>query len=266
MGKGFGTIVITISILVLGGCTDKKEEALDKVQAAAYNSRSIQNAVFTVETITENDAEKFEQQVEGAFIKIGEEDYDIHYKNYGGEEGTMAISEFAVIDGKEYSRILMDGDVEPEWFSQPEQTNSKNSYITVFFENKLTAADIEKVDINEINGQTQYEFLLSKDYNERLKTENIQAVEDSIGVMNEQDMDDETIAGMEEQLQINQNTDYKEQRVTYLVNDENFLITVDHQVFIVPPDGQSFSLKNTSAITDYHLSDISQLIPVIEKK
>lgn len=266
MGKGFGIVFSVMAILVLGGCADNNEEALEKVQAAAYNSQSIQNAVFSVETITENEAEKVEQQVEGGFIKTGEEEYDIYYKSYSGEEGTSAISEFAVIDGKEYSRVLVDSEVESDWFSQPEQTDTKNNYITVFFENEWTTADIKKVDVSETNGHTQYEFLMSEAYNERIKAENVRAVEESIDFMIEKGMDNKTIDMMEEQLEINQNTDFQEQRVTYLVNEEDFLITADYQSSIIPPDGQAISFRNISAITDYHLSDISQLIPVIENE
>ncbi|MBM6614392.1 hypothetical protein JTF06_05760 [Desemzia sp. RIT804] len=242
----------------------KKEEALEKVQAAAHNSQSILNATFLIETITENDTEQVKQQVKGGFIKNGEDDYDLHYKTYGGDEGINVISEYAVIDGEEYDRILFDGEAESEWFQHPEPSDLNFSYLTVFFENSLTVSDIEKVEVSETTEYKQYTFVMSETYNERLKSENVKAVADSIEFMTENDMDAEIIDKMEEQLQINQNTNFQQQQVIYQVNEEDFLINVNYHSTIVPPDGQIFSLTNTSSITDYHLSDISQLIPIIE--
>lgn len=256
------TIFVLSSMLVLSGCdgSTSTTSVVESIGNAAQKNAELDNARFETLFSMDSDAEPLDQSSEGAFVKKAESDYEWYQKT--SFDGTNA-TEAAQIGGKQYQKISVPGQAETQWVEVSSTGFALQELLRALFENEIVEAEIAESQVEETGGSKGYTLTMNDAYAERIKAENVEAIQQNIDELKQNDEEALVIEEMETQLQEIEETNYQDVTITYEINEEDFLTVVHYESTVVPPDGESYTLITSFSLTEYNLSDTEDLLPQI---
>ena len=256
------TIFFLSSMLVLSGCggSTSTTSVVESIGNAAQKNAELDNARFETLFSMDSDAEPLDQSSEGAFVKKAESDYEWYQKT--SFDGTNT-TEIAQIDGKQYHKISVPGQAETQWVEVSSTGFALQDLLRSLFENELVEADIAESQVEEQGDSKEYTLTMSDAYAERIKAENVEAIQQNIDELKQNNEEALVIEGMETQLQEIEETNYQDVTITYEINEAGFLTAAHYESTVVPPTGESYTMVSSFSLTEYNLSDTGDLLPQI---
>lgn len=108
------TMALFSSILILSGCGGSTSTSIivESIGNAAQKNAELDNARFETIFSMDSEAEPFDQNSEGAFVKTAESDYEWYQKTSLDGATTMEVAQ---IGGKQYQKISVPGQAETQW-------------------------------------------------------------------------------------------------------------------------------------------------------
>jgi hypothetical protein len=199
------TLFFLSSLLVLGGCdgSTSTTSVVESIGNAAQKNAELDNARFEMLLYMEGAAEPLDQSSVGTFVKKAESDYD-WYQNTSFEEANT--TEIAQIGGKQYQKISVPGQAETQWVEVPSTGFALQDLLRSLFENDLVEADIAESQVEDNGSSKEYTLTMSDTYAERIKAENVEAIQQNIDALKQNNEEAMVIEGMETYLQAIQKT------------------------------------------------------------
>ncbi|HEX5351612.1 MAG TPA: hypothetical protein VFW58_08295 [Trichococcus sp.] len=256
------TIFFLSSLLVLIGCGGftSTTSVVESIGNAAQKNAELDNARFETFYSMEGAAEPLDQSSEGAFVKKAESDYEWYQKtSFAGANTT----EIAQIGGKQYQKISVPGQSETQWVEVSSTGFALQELLRSLFENEIVEAEIAESQVEETGGGTEYTLTMNDAYAERIKAKNVEAIQQNIDELKQNDEEALVIEGIEAHLQEIEETDYQDVTITYEINEEDFLTAVHYESTVVPPTGESYTMVSSFSLTEYNLDDTGDLLPQI---
>ena len=256
------TIFFLSSLLVLSGCggSTSTTSVVESIGNAAQKNAELDNARFETRYFMDSDAEPFDQSSEGAFVKNAESDYEWYQKTSFDETNT---TEIAQIGGKQYQKISVPGQSETQWVEVSSTGFALQELLRSLFENEIVEAEIAESQVEETGGRKEYTLTMNDAYAERIKAKNVEAIQQNIDELKQNDEEALVIEGIEAHLQEIEETDYQDVTITYEINEEGFLTAVHYESTVVPPAGESYTMVSSFSLTEYNLDDTGDLLPQI---
>lgn len=256
------TLFFLSSLLVLSGCdgstsTMSVEESIGN---AAQKNAELENARFETLLSMEGAAEPLDQSSEGAFVKNAESDYGWYQKTSFAGANTKEIAQ---IGGKQYQKISVPGQTETQWVEVSSTDFALQDLLKSLFENDLVEADIAESQVDDNGSSRKYTLTMSDTYAERIKAENVEAIQQNIDQLKQNNEEALVIEGIETRLKEIEDTNYQGVTITYEINEEGFLTAVHYESTVVPPTGDPYTLVTSFSLTEYNLGDTGDLLPQI---
>ena len=256
------TIFFLSSLLLLSGCggSTSTTSVVESIGNAAQKNAELDNARFETIFSMDSDAEPLDQSTEGAFVKKAESDYEWYQKTSFDETNT---TETAQIGGKQYQKISVPGQSETQWVEVSTTGFALQDLLRALFENEIVEADIAESQVEETGGRKEYTLTMNDAYVERIKAENVEAIQQNIDELKQNGEEATVIEEMEPRLQEIEETNYQGVTITYEINEEDFLTAVHYESTVVPPSGEPYTLISSFSLAEYNLSDTGDLLPQI---
>ena len=256
------TLFFLSSLLVLSGCggSTSTTSVVESIGNAVQKNAELDNARFETRYSMDSDAEPFDQSSEGAFVKNAESDYEWYQKtSFEGANTT----EIAQIGGKQYQKISVPGQAETQWVEVSSTGFALQELLRSLFENEIVEAEIAESQVEETGGRKEYTLTMNDAYAERIKAENVEAIQQNIDELKQNDEEALVIEGIETRLQEIEETNYQDVTITYEINEEDFLTAAHYESTVVPPTGEPYTLVTSFSLTEYNLDDTGDLLPQI---
>lgn len=246
----------------MSGCDSSTSttSVVESIGNAAQKNAELDNARFETLLSMEGAVEPLDQSSEGAFVKKAGSDYDWYQKtSFAGAN----ITEAAQIGGKQYQKIRVPGQTETQWVEVSSSGFALQELLRSLFENDLTEADIAESQVEDNGSSKEYTLTMSDTYAERIKAENVEAIQQNIDQLKQNNEEALVTEGIETRLKEMEDTNYQGVTITYEINEENFLTAVHYESTVVPPTGDPYTLVTSFSLTEYNLSDTGDLLPQI---
>jgi HD superfamily phosphohydrolase len=193
-------------------------------------------------------------------VKKADSDYEWYQKtSFEGENTT----EIAQIGGKQYQKISVPGQSETQWVEASSTGFAVQDLLRTLFENEIVEADIADSKVEDKEGGKEYTLTMNDAYAERIKSRNVEELQQSIDELKQDNEESQVIEGIETLLKEIEETNYQGVTITYEINEEGFLTAVHSESTVVPPAGESYTMVSSSSLTEYNLSDTGDLLPQI---
>ncbi|MDB6354486.1 hypothetical protein PH235_13055 [Trichococcus sp. K1Tr] len=256
------TLFFLSSMMVLSGCggSISTTSVVESIENAAQKNAELDNARFETRYSMDSDAEPFDQSSEGVFVKTAESDYDWYQKT--SFDGTNA-TEAAQIDGKQYQKISVPGQAETQWVGVYSTGFALQDLLRSLFENEIVEADIAESQVEDEGISEEYTLTMSDAYAERIKEENVEAIQQNSDELKQNDEEALVIEEIETRLQEIKETNYQDVIITYEINEEGFLTAAHYESTVVPPTGEPYTVVTSFSLTEYNLDDTGDLLPQI---
>lgn len=249
------------SLLLLGACTSSQPnlDTIKTIEDATEKNESIENARFkTIKSIV-IESEESHQESEGAFIKNS----DWYHKTtiQTGEDSNT--TEMVEIDGNHYQKNTINQTNSTGWLELPNSGETIKNYVSSLFENDLVASEIADTQVTEKESTTHYKLTLNKEYSDRVKNGNLEALKLTIEESKQNDTDDLIVQSLENQLKYIEETNYKDSSITYGISPSGYLTSVSFELTVSPPDEAPFTLVSSHQLIDYNSKSTEGFIPEI---
>lgn len=259
-------IALGSSLLLLGACASSQPnlDTMKTIENATKKNESIENARFKTITSTESESEESHQESEGAFIKNSDTISDWYYKTTiqtGEDSNTTELTE---IDGNRFQKSTINQTNSLGWLELPKSGESVKDYISTLFKNDLIASEIADTQVTEKEAITQYKLTLNKEYSDRVKNGNLEALKLTIEESKQNEVDDLIVQSLENQLKYIEETIYEDSSITYGISSNGYLIPVSFELTVSPPDEAQFTLVSSHQLIDYNSKSTEGFIPEIE--
>lgn len=258
---GMAMYFLLACTFLLGGCSNSQPEAeaITAIEEAAEKNASLENGRFETDSTLKNEVEEITQEAEGAFTRKTGEEYDWYYKVIFGGEGGSTMSELMEMDGEQFQRVSIVSQSVSEWVEMPEQESTLKDYVGLLFENELTESEIDELEVNGKEDGTKYKITLNEKYSERVQAESIKEIQQVIEELKQSDTEEAIIQSLETQLEYIEKTSYQDNHISFEVNSDGYLTSASFQTTVLPPDEASYTVINTSNLTEYNNESIQEL-------
>ena len=256
------TLFFLSSMMVLSGCggTTSTTSVVESIGNAAQKNAELENARFETLFSMNSDTEPFDKSSEGAFVKKSEPDYDWYQKTSFDETNT---TETAQIGGKQYQKISVPGQAETQWVEISSTGFALQDLLRALFQNEIVEADIAESQAEETGGSMEYTLTMNDAYAERIKAKNVEAIQQNIDELKQNDEAALVIEEIETRLQEIEETNYQGITITYEINEAGFLTAAHYESTVVPPTGDPYTVVTSFSLTEYNLDDTEDLLPQI---
>ena len=140
-------------------------------------------------------------------------------------------TEMAQIGGKQYQKISVPGQTETQWVEVSSTGFALQDLLRSLFENDLVESEIAEIQVEEQGGSKEYALTMNNAYADRIKAENVEAIQQNIDELKQNNEEALVIEEMETRLQEIEETNYQDITITYEINEENFLTSVHSRVY-----------------------------------